>query len=57
MSYVFVERIPGTGRWRAQFDIAAKGEPPVELRLFLAEGDRTLSETWLFQHFPDLGTG
>src|SRR5262249_35827202 len=47
VSYVIVEQIPDSRRWRAQFDLAATGVPPVELRMFLALGDRTLSETWL----------
>ncbi|APC15752.1 hypothetical protein BLL42_08410 [Pseudomonas frederiksbergensis] len=25
---------------------------PVELRMFIRTHDRTLSETWLYQHFP-----
>lgn len=54
ISYVFVERIPGLKRWRAHFDVAATGEDPVELRLFLAHGGNTLTETWLYQHFPQL---
>ncbi|MEX0921728.1 MAG: glucan biosynthesis protein D [Rhodovibrionaceae bacterium] len=52
ISYVFVEKIPGTERWRAQFDVTAEGEEPVELRLYLALARQPLSETWLFQHFP-----
>jgi glucans biosynthesis protein len=52
ISYVFVEPTPGTKRWRAQFDLAAPGTDISELRLFLRQGDRTLSETWLCQYDP-----
>lgn len=52
ISYVFVEQVPGTKRWRAQFDLAASGTDPAELRLFLRQGERTLTETWLCQFEP-----
>jgi glucans biosynthesis protein len=52
VSYAFVEQIPDSRRWRAQFDLAATGTTPVELRMFLALADRALSETWLFQYEP-----
>jgi len=54
LSYIFTEPVPRTPRWRAQFDVAADGEAPVELRLFLRD-PRTqapLSETWLYQLWP-----
>jgi glucans biosynthesis protein len=54
VSYVFVEQVPGTKRWRAQFDLNAAGTDPAELRLFLRLGDRTLTETWLCQYEPRL---
>ena len=55
VSYVFTEQIPGTRRWRAQFDLTASGETPVELRLYLAREDgKPLTETWLYQHLPRL---
>jgi periplasmic glucans biosynthesis protein len=40
------------GHWRAEFDLAVTGPEPVELRLFLRQGDETLSETWLYQYQP-----
>jgi glucans biosynthesis protein len=40
-------------RWRAFFDIKAMGPGPVDLRAFLRKGDRALSETWIYQYFPD----
>ncbi|MES2907394.1 MAG: glucan biosynthesis protein D [Pseudomonadota bacterium] len=38
--------------WRAQFDLAAEGIEPVELRCYLRLGDKVLSETWLYQYHP-----
>ncbi len=40
-------------RWRAFFDIKATGTDPVDLRAFLRKGERALSETWIYQYFPD----
>ena len=53
-SYVFTEAVPDgvAGHWRAQFDLAAEGNDPVELRLYLKNGDKILSETWLYQYLP-----
>lgn len=48
----FVEPVPRTPRWRAQFDLAAEGGAPVELRAYLRAGERVLSETWSYQHRP-----
>ncbi|MYZ48335.1 glucan biosynthesis protein [Propylenella binzhouense] len=41
------------GRFRAFFDLAATGVEPIDLRLHLRKGDDALTETWLFQFFPD----
>jgi periplasmic glucans biosynthesis protein len=53
-SYIFTEAVPDgiAGHWRAQFDFTPAGSEPVDLRLFLRLGDRTLSETWLYQYLP-----
>ncbi|MGI4776835.1 MAG: glucan biosynthesis protein [Janthinobacterium lividum] len=53
-SYVFAEAVPDgvAGHWRAQFDFSSPGSEPVDMRLFLKNGDRTLSETWLYQFQP-----
>jgi glucans biosynthesis protein len=51
-SYVFTERIPGTERWRCQFDLEVEGKAPVELRLFLRLGAHAATETWLYQFHP-----
>ena len=40
------------GQWRAQFDLTAEGQEPVELRLYLSDGDKILSESWLYQYHP-----
>nr|WP_225785324.1 glucan biosynthesis protein D [Xenophilus sp. Marseille-Q4582] len=55
-SDVFTEPVPNgvPGHWRAQFDYTpaeSRGEA-VDLRLFLRDGARTLSETWLYQLNP-----
>jgi glucans biosynthesis protein len=52
ISYVFVERIPETTRYRAQFDVTLTGKEPAELRVYLKHGAKTLSETWLYQLEP-----
>ena len=53
-SYVFTEAVPDgvAGHWRAQFDLKVDGSEPVDLRLYLKTGDKTLSETWLYQYHP-----
>ncbi len=47
----YVIKVVGTDRWRALFDLQAEGSTPVDLRLFLKLGDKTLSETWVYQYF------
>ena len=53
-SYIFTEAVPDDvpGHWRAQFDLTADGNDPVEMRLALKVGDRVVTETWLFQYHP-----
>jgi glucans biosynthesis protein len=53
-SYVFTEAVfDGVpGHWRAQFDLTVEGADPVEMRLFLKNGDAILSENWLYQYHP-----
>ncbi|HEY8032376.1 MAG TPA: glucan biosynthesis protein D [Methylocella sp.] len=53
-SYIFTEAVPDDvpGHWRAQFDLTVTGTEPVEMRLFLRAGEKTLSETWLYQYHP-----
>jgi periplasmic glucans biosynthesis protein len=45
-------QIVGTHNWRAFFDLYVDGPEPVELRCFLRLGERTLTETWLYQYIP-----
>jgi len=45
-------KVVGTDRWRASFDLHAEGREPIDLRCYLRLGDRTLTETWLYQYFP-----
>ncbi len=45
--------VVGTDRWRAMFDLTAEGEEPVDLRMYLRHEDRALSETWVYQLFPE----
>ncbi len=53
-SYIFTEAVPDDipGHWRAQFDLTVEGADPVEMRLYLKNGDDTLSETWSYQYHP-----
>jgi glucans biosynthesis protein len=45
-------KVVGTDRWRAAFDLKLEGNQPVDIRMFLRLGEKTLSETWLYQYFP-----
>jgi glucans biosynthesis protein len=47
-----VLKILGTDRWRAEFDLQARGPDPIDLRCYLRLGDKTLTETWLYQYLP-----
>jgi glucans biosynthesis protein len=40
-------------RWRAMFDVDVAGPDPVDIRVFLRKGDQPLTETWLYQYFPE----
>jgi glucans biosynthesis protein len=48
----YVIKVVGTNRWRAFFDVSAEGSDPLNLRCYLKLGNKTLSETWLYQFFP-----
>ena len=37
---------------RALFDVPVEGKAPTNLRCYLKLGDKTLSETWIYQYFP-----
>jgi glucans biosynthesis protein len=45
-------QVVGTKNWRAFFDLDVEGEDPVNLRCYLQLGDKTLTETWLYQYHP-----
>jgi glucans biosynthesis protein len=53
-SYIFAEAVPNgvPGHWRAQFDFTPEGNEPIDMRLYLKNGDQTLTETWLYQYQP-----
>ncbi len=40
-------------RWRAIFDLEVSGKEPVDVRAFLRRNGTALTETWLYQHFPE----
>ncbi|GLK67210.1 glucan biosynthesis protein [Hansschlegelia plantiphila] len=53
-SYIYAEAVPSDvkGHWRAQFDLKVEGPEPVDMRCYLKVGDKTLTETWLYQFHP-----
>jgi len=42
------------GLFRAAFELHASGREPVDLRLYLKHGEEALTETWIYQFFPDI---
>ena len=54
VSLVQVERVPDSPpeHWRVFFDLAVDGKEPVDTRVFLRGGTRTLTETWLYLFEP-----
>ncbi|MEO7053954.1 MAG: glucan biosynthesis protein, partial [Rhizomicrobium sp.] len=48
----YVIKVVGTDRWRSLFDITVDGKGPIDLRCYLKLGDKTLTETWIYQYFP-----
>ncbi|HXR95649.1 MAG TPA: glucan biosynthesis protein [Rhizomicrobium sp.] len=48
----YVIKVVGTDRWRSLFDITLDGKAPIDLRCYLKLGDKTLTETWIYQYFP-----
>jgi len=48
----YVIKVVGTNRWRSLFDITLDGKSPIDLRCYLKLGDKTLTETWIYQYFP-----
>ncbi len=58
VSHVVTEPSPDGRRelWRTQFDLDAQEPEPVELRLSLCFGGRTLTETWTYRYVPFAST-
>jgi glucans biosynthesis protein len=54
VSLVQTDPVPNNvpGHWRTHFDLAVDGREPVELRMFLRLGEKTLTETWLYLFEP-----
>ena len=52
ISSVFLETTSWNKAWRLQFDLKAEGPDPVDIRAFLRDGDKALTETWLFKLHP-----
>ena len=48
----YVIKVVGTSRWRAFFDVSLSDTAPLDLRCYLRLGNKTLTETWLYQFFP-----
>jgi glucans biosynthesis protein len=48
----YVIKVVGTDRWRSLFDVTVDGKTPIDLRCYLKLGDKTLTETWIYQYFP-----
>ncbi|MGB0085817.1 MAG: glucan biosynthesis protein D [Rhodomicrobiaceae bacterium] len=43
-------RVVGTPRWRAMFDYIADDRETADLRAYLEQNGRALTETWIYQH-------
>ncbi|SJZ83077.1 glucan biosynthesis protein [Consotaella salsifontis] len=39
--------------WRAMFDLTVEGTEPVEMRLYMTQDGKTLTETWAYQYLPE----
>lgn len=50
-------RVVGTPRWRAMFDFTAEGSDAADLRAYLEQNGRALTETWIYQHVDLVGSG
>lgn len=54
LSRIYTQPVPDgvAGHWRALFDLKTKGKEPVELRLYLRNKRKTLTNTWLYRYLP-----
>jgi periplasmic glucans biosynthesis protein len=43
-------RVVGTPRWRAMFDFIPDGQDAADIRAYLEQNGRALTETWIYQH-------
>ena len=48
----YVIKVVGTNRWRALFDVHGLGKQQTNLRCFLRDDGKALTETWLYQYYP-----
>lgn len=55
-SLIQMEAVPNDvpGHWRLFFDLTVEGDEPVDMRVFLKQGDTTLSETFLYLFEPTI---
>jgi glucans biosynthesis protein len=49
-AYPVVDR---PGLFRSAFELKAEGHAPVDVRLYLKRGGEALTETWIYQYFPE----
>ena len=48
-----VRRLPDGQSWRVSFVLSPAGDQPADMRLYLAEADHRVSETWNYVWYPD----
>ena len=48
-----VQRLPDGQSWRVSFVLSPAGDQPADIRLYLTEADRRVSETWNYVWYPD----
>ena len=48
-----VQRLPDGQSWRVSFVLSPAGAQPADMRLYLTEADRRVSETWNYVWYPD----
>ena len=48
-----VQRLPDGQSWRVSFVLSPAGDLPADMRLYLAEADHRVSETWNYVWYPD----
>ena len=48
-----VQQLPDGQSWRVSFVLSPAGDQPADMRLYLTEADRRVSETWNYVWYPD----